>query len=207
METLDRSSRLPLLAGIAAGVGFFVVSTAEIFLRPGFDISRHAISMLSLGERGWLMVATFVLSGVLAIACAIGLRRAGAGTVSSALVVVYGVGLVLAGLFPAPAGLGFPPGTPLDRQPEMTPAAIVHSIAFMLAFTSLIAACVVVAFRSLRSKAALAAYSAATAIALPLLIGLGMAQVLPPGIAFYWAAMLGWLWLGVVCAAAMRQPA
>ena len=33
-------------------------------------------------------------------------------------------------------------------------------------------------------------------LALPAIIGIGMASVVPPGIAFYWGGMLGWLWLG-----------
>lgn len=203
MDTADRSPAL-LNAGVWAGIIFFIVATAESFLRPGFDLSRHAISMLSLGERGWLMVATFVLSGVLVLACAVGLKREGAGVTVPALLGLYGIGLVLAGLFPAPAGLGFPPGTPDDQQPVMTTTAIVHSIAFMLAFSSLIVACFVMAFRSRRTNGTLALVSAATGIALPLLIALGMAQVVATGVAFYLAAMLAWLWLAIVCTAAMR---
>ena len=54
-----------LAAGVAAGILFFAVTLVEIFARPGFDIARHAISVLSLGPRGWVMKAVFILSGVL----------------------------------------------------------------------------------------------------------------------------------------------
>ena len=44
--------------------------------RSGFDITKHPLSLLSLGDAGWIQVANFVATGVLAIACAVGLRQA-----------------------------------------------------------------------------------------------------------------------------------
>ncbi|MFA6268066.1 MAG: DUF998 domain-containing protein, partial [Pseudolabrys sp.] len=134
-----------VFAGIAAGVFFVLVSTVETFTRPGFDLKRHAISMLSLGDRGWVMVATFIGSGLLTVLCAIGLRYAGLGGGiefwGPSLVGLYGAGLILAGIFPAPAGMGFPPGTPNDLVPVMDTGAKLHSVGFVLAFVSLIVAC------------------------------------------------------------------
>lgn len=195
------TNRPLLFAGVAAGILFFVVTIVEIFARPGFDITRHAVSVLSLGERGWVMVATFIVSGLLTLLFAIGLRRAlaggRAGTWGPILMGIYGIGLVLAGLFPAPPGMGFPPGTPADMMPVMTPTAIVHSIAFMLAFSSLIAACFVFARR-------FSAIHAAAGVLIPVLIVLGMANVIAPGVAFYIAAMIAWL---VVAAVALTLTA
>lgn len=68
-----------LLSGVAAGIVFIGVTAVEIFARPGFDISRHAVSVLSLGERGWVMTAAFIVSGILTLLCALGMRQALAG--------------------------------------------------------------------------------------------------------------------------------
>jgi hypothetical protein len=189
------------LAGVAAGLLFLTVPTVAMFRRPGFDIERHAISMLSLGPGGWIMKAVFVASGVLTALGALGLYRALSpewpGLIGAALIGVFAVGLVLAGLFDAPAGLGFPPGTPQDQQPVMTAGAVVHSLAFMIAFGGLIASCFAFALHALLAQQLLhAVLSAAVGIALPALIALGVSTAIAPGIAFYWATMLGWLWLG-----------
>ena len=53
-----------LLSGVTAGIVFIGVTAVEIFARPGFDISRHAVSVLSLGERGWVMTATSSSSSI-----------------------------------------------------------------------------------------------------------------------------------------------
>lgn len=190
-----------LFAGVAAGLLFFVVPTIEIFRRPAFDISRHAISMLSLGEGGWVMKAVFVISGLLTFACAIGMYRAlergWAGIAALLLIGAYGAGLVLAGIYDAPAGLGFPAGTPLDQQPVMTREATLHSVAFMVAFGGLILACFALGtYFLLAEQLAFGAASLVAGLALPALIALGVSSVILPGIAFYWAGMLGWLWLG-----------
>ncbi|MDP1700197.1 MAG: DUF998 domain-containing protein [Aestuariivirga sp.] len=200
MTTGLTADRALLFSGIAAGLLFFIVPTIEVFRRPGFDIQRHAISVLSLGEGGWIMKAVFIVCGILTLMCALGiymeLARGWVRFAAPLLIGAYGLGLMLAGLFDAPAGLGFPPGTPQDQAPVMMAGAILHSVAFMVAFSSLIASCFVFALYFLHAQQAIwAAISLVVGIALPALIGLGISMIIAPGIAFYWAAMLGWLWL------------
>jgi hypothetical protein len=188
-----------LTSGQLAGILFCGVAAYGVLTRPGFDLQRHAISVLSLGEGGWTMVAAFILSGVLTLACALGLShilKDGRGRRALPILIgLYGLGLMLAGIFPAPAGYGFPPGTPEDQLPVMTPSAIVHSIAFMVAFSSLIIASFVAAAR-LPGISALPSLIAG--LLMPLLVGLGMANVMAPGIAFFAAAGIGWIWLSVI---------
>lgn len=196
--TIDRAL---LFAGIAAGLLFFIIPTIEVFRRPGFDIQRHAISMLSLGDGGWVMKAVFIVCGLLTLMCALGIYmeipRGWPRFAAPLLIGSYGLGLVFAGVFDAPAGLGFPPGTPQDQAPVMTPGAILHSVAFMVAFSALIASCFVFALYFLHAQQTIwAVLSLVAGIALPALIGFGISMTMAPGIAFYWAAMLGWLWLG-----------
>jgi hypothetical protein len=196
---ISPADRRLLTAGQLAGILFCGVATYGIMTRPGFDLQRHAISVLSLGEGGWTMVSAFILSGLMTLACALGLShivKEGRGRRAlPVLVGVYGLGLVLAGIFPAPAGYGFPAGTPEDQLPVMTPAAIMHSVAFMIAFSSLIIACFVAAARL---PGASALPSLAAGLLMPLLVGLGMSGIMAPGVAFFIAAIIGWAWLAIV---------
>ena len=200
-----------LAAGFAASAIFLAVTAVEIVARPGFDLYRHAVSVLSLGPRGWLMVATFLLSGVLTMVCAAGMREETAGRAGGffgpLLVGLFGVGLVIAGIFPAPAGLGFPPGTPEDMMPVMTATAILHSVGFMLGFGSLIAACFVFARYHFAEGAAGRAFaSIAIGLAIPLFIALGMGSTVPTGIGFYIAAVQAWVWLALTAGWLMGRP-
>jgi len=200
MSTGLTIDRLMLLSSIAAATLFFIVPTILMFRRAGFDIERHAISMLSLGEGGWIMKAVFVVSGVLTLVCARGLfvelSQGWPGLVGAVLIGGFAVGLVMAGFFDAPEGLGFPPGIPEDQQPVMTIGPIVHSLAFMIAFGALIASCFAFALHSWQAGYTIWAMSSlAVGLALPTLIALGTSMTIAPGIAFYWATMLGWAWL------------
>jgi hypothetical protein len=70
-----RMDRPLLIAGSLAGPVYIGVGLAQALLRPGFDITRHDLSLLANGELGWIQIGNFVLSGVLVIAGALGLRR------------------------------------------------------------------------------------------------------------------------------------
>jgi hypothetical membrane protein len=69
-------TRTLLACGIAAGPLFMLVALVQAFTRPGFDITRHVASLLSDGGIGWIQITSFVLTGLLTIACAVGMRRA-----------------------------------------------------------------------------------------------------------------------------------
>jgi len=70
-----KTTRSLLTAGMIAGILFILVPLFEMFIRPGFDLKRHAISVLSLGDLGWIQITNFLVTGMLTIACAIGMRR------------------------------------------------------------------------------------------------------------------------------------
>ena len=197
-DTSPADRRL-LSAGGFAGIIFCGVATYGILTRPGFDLQRHAVSSLSLGEGGWTMTAAFILSGLLTLACAVGLARVlkqGRGRRAIPILIgLYGLGLVIAGLFPAPVCCGFPEGTPQDQLPVMTPSAIVHSIGFMVAFSSLIIACFVAA---LRQSGGASLTSLLAGVFMPLLVVLGMTNAIAPGIAFFIAGIIGWAWLALL---------
>ncbi|HEV2894210.1 MAG TPA: DUF998 domain-containing protein, partial [Actinomycetota bacterium] len=61
-----RTSRL-LACGIVAGPLFLAIGLTQAFTRDGFDLSRHPLSLLSLGDLGWVQIANFVVTGALFI--------------------------------------------------------------------------------------------------------------------------------------------
>jgi hypothetical protein len=195
---ISPADRKLMSAGGLAGLIFCGVATYGILTRPGFDLQRHAVSNLSLGDGGWAMVAAFIMSGVLTLLCALGLShvlKEGRGHRALPILVgLYGIGLLVAGLFPPPACCGFPEGTPHDLQPVMTPSAIAHGIGFMVAFGSLIIACFVAAFRLTGTSSLI---SLLAGILMPLLVALGMTNAIAPGVAFFIAAIIGWVWLTI----------
>src|SRR5712692_8815139 len=105
-----------LACGLAAGPFYFAVSLAQAWTRPGFDLTRHPLSLLSTGDLGWIQITNFIVSGVLVVAGSVGMRRAlrtgRASTWGPLLVGLFGVGLIGAGIFAPDPAAGFPPGTP-----------------------------------------------------------------------------------------------
>src|SRR5678815_1626659 len=111
-------NRRLLVCGAAAGPLYIALGVLQMLIRPGYDPTRHDLSLMSNGDLGWIQITNFVLSGFLVIAGALGMRRVLAGsrggTWGPFLVGIYGLGLIGAGIFVADPALGFPPGTPAD---------------------------------------------------------------------------------------------
>jgi Protein of unknown function (DUF998) len=75
-----RWTRGLLYCGLAAGPVFVTTFLAEGATRPGYRPSRHPVSSLALGPRGWVQTANFAVTGTLVLAGAAGLGAlAGAG--------------------------------------------------------------------------------------------------------------------------------
>jgi hypothetical protein len=194
------TSRL-LACGIVAGPLFLAVSLAQAFTRQGFDLGVHPISLLSLGDLGWLQTINFVLTGVLYVACAVGLgrvMRAGRGaTWGPRLVGLLGVGLIVAGLFVTDAGAGYPPGAPAGAPAEISWHGMLHEVGFLIAFFGMIAGCLVFArrFAALKERAWVAA-SLATPVAVlglslwPDVNGLSVRLVIATAILFGYVAAI-----------------
>ncbi len=199
-----------LLAGVVSGPLFYVLAIVQMFIRPGFDIRRHAISVLSLGDLGWIQIANFIITGLLAILCAVGLRqvlRGGkGGTWGPLLIGAYGVGMVIGGIFHPDPGLGFPPGAPAGMPTTMSAGAAVHSIGFYLAFLSLVIACFVFAraFISV-GQPEWAFYCAASGVLAPIFIVLGSTNLSLVGVLFAIAGAIAFGWVSVVAAHFMSE--
>ncbi|WP_328373915.1 DUF998 domain-containing protein [Micromonospora zamorensis] len=167
-ETPLRRTRFLLGCGTVAGLLFPALSFGQAFTRPGFDLRRHALSALTLGDLGWLQVIAFVGTGLLAVAFAVGLRRAlrpgRAGTAVPVLVGVYGVAMIGGGIFVPDPALGWPPGAPAGLPEQASTGSILHTVCGAAAFLSLIAAGLLLARRFAgQGHRGWASYSAASA--------------------------------------------
>lgn len=144
-------TRWLLLAGGVAGPFFVVVAVAQMLVRDGFDVWRHPVSLLANGDGGWIQVSNFIITGLLMLTFAVGVRRhlaSGIGSLwSPILFAVCGVGLIIGGLFPADPALGFPGGAPAGIPESMSAAGVIHAVAPPLAFTALVVALVITARR------------------------------------------------------------
>ncbi|HEY5879906.1 MAG TPA: DUF998 domain-containing protein [Nakamurella sp.] len=168
-SSATRTRRL-LTCGAVAGPLFVAVTTINATTRAGFDIRRHGLSLLSLGDRGWIQVANFVVAGALSIGFGVGVRRLLGRGVAPPLIWGYGAGLIVTGVFLVDPGAGFPAGAPADVTPTSWHGAI-HAVAPPFAFACLAGLCVGFAsWFARRGRAGWAAYSLLTALAALLLI-------------------------------------
>ena len=110
------STRLLLVAGVVAGPIFVLTAGIQALTREGFTLAHQPLSMLSLGDLGWIQITNFVLAGLLSLAFAAGVKRrltSGPGHVWAPLLfAVFGIGLLIGGAFVPDPALGYPPGTP-----------------------------------------------------------------------------------------------
>ena len=145
-----RVTRALLVCGVIAGPLYVLVSVTEALTRDGFDLARHQWSLLSNGDLGWVHIANLVVTGLLTVAFAVGLRRVlrpgRGGTWVPRLLGVYGLSLVAAGVFRADPAMGFPPGTP-EGAAEVTWRGVLHFVAGGIGFVCLVVACLLVARR------------------------------------------------------------
>jgi hypothetical membrane protein len=206
------TTRVLLAAGFVSGPFFALVVVVQMLTRPGFDIRRHQISLLSLGDLGWIQMATFVLAGLGGIACAAGVRRLLApgrgGTWGPALLALWGVGLVAAGVFTPDPSLGFPPGTSPGIPVHMSWHSSLHGVAFSTTFIALVAASLVFArrFAGLR-RPGWAAYCIATGVAAPAMAALGMSNPGASAVPFALAGAVAFAWVSVLALQLMRESA
>src|SRR6187200_1343222 len=106
LETRTRSdtatTRGLLTCGVIAGPVFVAAAIAQILTRDGFDLRRHPLSLLSVGEHGWIQVTNFILAGILSILFSMGMARLltdGPGSRwGPRFCALFGIGLVIGGI-------------------------------------------------------------------------------------------------------------
>jgi hypothetical protein len=144
-----RRTRYLLACGLAPAL-FVAVLLADGATRPGYDPLRHFGSELSLGSRGWVQTTNFLLTGTLLLGFASGLRRAlqiGRGSVAAPILTgVFGVTLIVAGIFPTDPKPGYPPGTAGTTE-AITVHGMIHDLNALPCFVALTATALVLARR------------------------------------------------------------
>ncbi|GGC53723.1 DUF998 domain-containing protein [Hoyosella rhizosphaerae] len=100
--------------GAAGAILFVLVFTVDGWTRPNYDPVRQPVSALACGARGWVQTANFLVCGSMIAVGGAGLTQV--SWVLGVSIIVFGVGLILSGLFPMDAMRGYPPGTP-DTTP------------------------------------------------------------------------------------------
>lgn len=203
---------LLLAIGIAAGPFYLLVGAVQVLTRDGFDIRRHALSLLSNGDYGWIQIANFLMTGAMVIAGAIGCRLAirskPGGLWGPILLSVYGIGLIGAGLFPADPGRGFPPG--VEAADGLSRSGLLHFVFGGIGFYALIAACFVMTRRFFKlGRSGFAIYSILTgagffAAFAAIASGATSEAVM---ITFYIAVAWIWIWHTLVVIHVARQHA
>jgi hypothetical membrane protein len=191
------------------GVLYLAVGVIQGLVRGGFDFRRHALSHLANGPGGWVQTANLAVSGLLVIGAAIGIARVLQSRAAGLLLGCYGLGMIVASIFPTDPVDGFPPGTPLGVPSTMSTSALVHLASGAIGFVTLAAACFVVArAMSRRKQSSLARLSVGCGIAI--LVGFFAPVAIPSGpagIAGIWfAVVVGWAWLAVTSTQLMREP-
>ena len=152
---MTRSTRLLLVGGVVAAPLFVALWAVQAWTREGFRPTFHPLSLLSLGDGGWVQIVNFVLTGLLLVGAGVGLRRSSPGRAgapwTALLVALMGAGLVIAGVFVTDAGAGFPAGAP-DGAPQLSWHGAVHEVGFVLTQLAFVVLAVLVAVRSARSR-------------------------------------------------------
>jgi hypothetical protein len=193
----SRRTVVLLAVGVVAGPLFLATTLLQFAVKADIDPRIHPLSMLSLGSAGWIQVTNFIVTGLLVLASATGLRRVlrggPAGTWGPILVAVYGASLVMGGVFVTDPGLGYPTGTPAGPPEQLSWHGILHTFAAPLMGLALTAAAFVFARRFRRTgRRGWVAASYGTAAAY---IGLTIVGIVTPDYRFMLAGgALGWLW-------------
>ena len=123
--------------GVVAPVFYLVVGLVLAVTRTGFDLSRHALSLLTLGQGGWMQTTNFVLTGLMVLAAAYGFLRALPTRAGGILIGAYGACVLLSGLFPPDPVDGFP----LGATASASTSGILHLAFGGIGFACLAAAC------------------------------------------------------------------
>jgi hypothetical membrane protein len=181
IQTDKVKTKMLLTCGALAGPLFVITFLIEGATRANYNPLRHPVSSLALGDFGWMQFANFVITGLLLLSFAIGLRR----TLRPAfwrplLVGLVGISLIGAGIFLTDPINGYPPGTPLILT-EYSEHGSLHDLFGILTFLGLPITCLVFCVGFIRRrKYGWAVYSAFSAVAMFVffvLAGMGLSQV------------------------------
>jgi hypothetical protein len=194
--------------GVIAGPIYLAVGLALALTRSGFVLSEHPLSLLMLGDGGWMQRTNIIVVGAMVVAAAVGYRRALVGTTQArsvgTLLTVFGAALVLSGVFPPDPMAGFPPGS---DAADGTLSGVLHLAAGGIGFLALAGSAVALArwldARGLVTEARTARISAATVL-VGFLVGAALATSVIGVAALWLAVVVGWGWLAAASVTVYR---
>jgi hypothetical protein len=208
MKDNAEQTKLLLTGGVLAGPIYIIVGIAQILTRAGFDITRHPLSFMSLGDLGWIQITNFIVTGLLVIVSAIGMHRLAQADKrlrwGALLLGIYGLGVLGGGLFVPDPALGFPPGTPDTYPTTMSWHGLLHFIFGQIGFLALIAASFVYArYFAANSLRGWTMFSALTGAIFLFAIIATVATAGGDGsvwalLVLYVAVILAWIWLSAI---------
>lgn len=185
--------------GVVAGTFYLAVGITHGLLREGFSFAEHPLSLLMLGDFGWVQRANLILTGLMVMAAAIGFQRAMTpnrrATRTGVAIGLYGFALIGAGIFAPDQVSGFPEP---DSTAQATSSGVLHLAFGGVGFIALVIAASYMAGWFLeRGKRAQGRRSRLSGFVI--LIGfLGGAALATStvGVILLWVAVLvGWAWL------------
>ncbi|HVX44046.1 MAG TPA: DUF998 domain-containing protein [Mycobacteriales bacterium] len=203
----DRSAaitRSMLGWGIIAGPFYLAFGLILALTRNGFALARDELSLLLLGDHGWLQWLNLALSAVMTVVAAAGLLRTpGWPRTAAAAVGVYGACLLLAAVFPPDATDDFPPGA---GGGDVTAPGVLHLVFGALGFVSIgVAAVIANSWLARRgSPGPKWSRNAGLVIILAFVSG-GALSNHSSGVALIWVTVvLTWAWLAAIAINAYR---
>jgi hypothetical protein len=210
MQTKTLSlTRILLLCGAIAGPLFILTVLIQDYTRPAFNPRLQALSLLSLGEWGWVQIVNFVLAGVLNLLYAGGLWRrlhpGRAGTWGPLLIGAYGLGLISVGVFRTDPANGFPPGVMAPTGPSWH--GVIHALGGLFVFVVLAAALAVfVRFFLERKERWWAFYCLASAVLLLVFFFGGINTTALMARFLRLATLVGWMAASVIAIKLLCDP-
>jgi hypothetical protein len=202
-EVSGRSSsvtRLLLLCGAISGPLFILAVLVQSLINPGFDLSIHLISLLSIGQNGYLQIANFALCGVFNILFAVGVWRVlhggPSGTFAPIFIALHGMLLVTVAVFVTDPSNGFPPGSVTPTTP--TTHGAIHAFGALWVFiTNAIALAVFVRHFIASRERWWAVYCGASAVAMvAIFFSSFAARVVAPILDT--SLVIGWMGISIV---------
>ena len=200
---VTENTRRLLACGAFAGPVFVAAVVVQSLTRPGFSLTRDAASLLDLGSLGWIQVSNFIVTGLLFVAAAAGIRRSLSDGPGSRwiprLVTVIGAGLIGGGVFHPDASGGYPPGTRPGTSAVSSWHGALHEVCGSAAFLALVVVCVMLARRyRARGQRGMAACSLAAGV----LCAAGVASGGAPhgSLSLFAGVSIALLWIAVVSA-------
>jgi hypothetical protein len=127
-----------LTCGIIGCLIFITTFLVEGVLREDYNPLRFPVSSLSIGERGWIQISNFILSGTLILAFALGLKSTFENNFVwiPRLIAMIGIGFIGAGIFSTDSIYGYPVTEPL-RLAQFTTHGHLHDFFSLFVFICL----------------------------------------------------------------------